>query len=401
MRGTSILNIKAWPKIHQPLPRTPRESQQLLSALTSSFRRQLDAADSNKPAESAERHLKTILDNPLFRVVPSKPAHLPGNPHGQKPFKKRLAEEPMAVFDDLAASGSITGNDIAECLRSQLALIGSTSGDADQAMKSSGAGARVVSWFWASDSASRKTLFKSRRATSAALKFMAAEGLQDTIMVWLRMLSKRDLGGLDGQIPELPARRLFNEFLADFMASEIRYGRGIASALGYFLQASQMCSLLTDQPSRDLTGAMLWGGAGSLGRYIIKNSQSQEVKEVPVPIYDRFCEVMTTLTCLPFLTAAVWLYHPTQPTAELLLAHVKQHPPETVENWTEAKRDNMIRVYLDAFRLLLDQEKYRDASWLAPYIRQLLSDDSVKASKRTEYSVEQDELVSRLDLALA
>src|SRR5467141_2839805 len=68
MKKTSILNLKSWPKIHPPLPRTPRESQQLLSALTSSFRRQLDAAG-NKPVQSTDRHLKSILDNPLFRVV--------------------------------------------------------------------------------------------------------------------------------------------------------------------------------------------------------------------------------------------------------------------------------------------------------------------------------------------
>ncbi|KAL1987924.1 hypothetical protein VTN96DRAFT_1908 [Rasamsonia emersonii] len=401
MKGTSIFNIKAWSKIHPPLPRTPRESQQLLNALTSSFRRQLEAADTNKPAQSADKHLRTILDNPLFRVVPSKPAYTPGDPNAQKTLEKRLAEEPMAVFDDLVAAGSATPKDIFQCLQSQLALIGSTSGDANQAMKRSGAGSRVVSWFWASDSASRKTLFKYRRATSAALKFMAAEGLQDIIMVWLRMLSKRDLGGLDGRIPELPARQLFNEFLSDFMAAEIRYGGGIASALGYFLQASQMCSFLTDRPSPDLNNAMLRGGGTYLGRWIVKNSQSQGMKEVPPPIYDRFCEAIAALPNLPFLTAALSLYHPTQPTAELLLAHVRRHPPETVNSYNESRRAYMIRVYLDGFRLLLDQEKYRDASSLEPYIRQLLSDDSVKTPQRSQYSAEQDELVSRLNFALA
>jgi hypothetical protein len=400
MKGTSILNIKAWPKIHPPLPRTPRESQQLLSALTSSFRRQLDAADSNKPVQAADNHLRTILDNPLFRVVPSKPAYTPGDPHAQRILEKRLAEEPMVVFDELVASGSITGHDIAKCLRYQLALIGSTSGNADQAMKKSGAGARVVAWFWASDSASRKTLFKSRRATSAAVKFMTAEGLQDTIMVWLRMIRKRDLGGLDGQIPERPGQRLFSEFLSDFMAAEIRYGNGIVSALGYFVQACQMCSFLTDRPSHDLHDAMLSAGGRSLCWWIVENSQSEEIKQVPPPVYDRFCEAMATLPHLSFLTAAVWLYHPTRPTAEFLLDHVNRHPPEK-QNTTESKRDSVIRVYLDAFRLLLDQEKYRDASWLAPYVRQLLSDDSVQAPKRSHYSVEQGELVSRLDLALA
>ena len=45
MRATAILNLKSWlSKIHPPLPRSTRESQQLLSVLTSSFQRQLDEA---------------------------------------------------------------------------------------------------------------------------------------------------------------------------------------------------------------------------------------------------------------------------------------------------------------------------------------------------------------------
>lgn len=45
MRATAILNLKAWlSKIHPPLPRSTRESQQLLSVLTSSFQRELDEA---------------------------------------------------------------------------------------------------------------------------------------------------------------------------------------------------------------------------------------------------------------------------------------------------------------------------------------------------------------------
>ncbi|KKY26725.1 hypothetical protein UCRPC4_g01416 [Phaeomoniella chlamydospora] len=45
MKATSILGIKSWlSKLHPPLPRTARESQQLLSVLTSSFQKQLDEA---------------------------------------------------------------------------------------------------------------------------------------------------------------------------------------------------------------------------------------------------------------------------------------------------------------------------------------------------------------------
>jgi hypothetical protein len=401
MKGSSVLSFKSWPKIHPPLPRTPRESQQLLSALTSSFRRQLDAADS-KPVQSTDQHLRSILDNPLFRVAPSKSVYAAGAHGGPRLFGKRLAEEPMAVFDELTASGSVSGKDIAECLTYQLALAGSTSGDARTAMRSSGAGSRVVSWFWASDSAARKTFFKSRRATMAALKFMAAEELQDTVMVWLRMLSKRDLGGLDGHIPEGAGRCLFSNFLSDFMAAEILYGRGIASALGYFVQMPKMCTCLVDRPGNDLRDAMLVSGATFLGQWIIDHRQSPDVTEIPMLVYDAFCEAISTLPSLPFLAVATWLYHPTHPTAEPLLEYVARNPPRKLRVWDDAKRELFVRVYLDGFRMLLDQEQYGDASDLAPFVKQLISSESSpKASEQSPFSTEQDHLLARLDLTLA
>lgn len=416
MKGTSIFNFKSWSKkIHPPLPRTPRESQQLLSALTSSFRRQLDReypllssgdAPNGNPhssAHSTDRHLRSILDNPLFRIAPSKTAIPPGHPNAQSLQDKRLAEEPMAVFDELVASGSVTRNDIIKCLKAQLFLAGSASGDGvREAMKNSGAGSRVVSWFWASDSASRKMLFKSRTATATALKFMVAEGLHDTIMVWLRMLSKRDLGGLDGQIPETAAPRLFNHFLSDFMAAEISYGRGVASALEYYSQVCKMCYFLVDRYGSDPRDTMLVAGGTYLSHWIVDHGQSQEVKEIPPSVYDEFCEAISTLSPMPLLAASVSLYHPTRPTAQPLLDYVQRLPPEKPHTWKESKRDIFFRVTVDAVRVLLDQGKFRDASWLAQRIKELFPNETstAKTSNKSQVSSEQADLLNHLDVAL-
>lgn len=375
MKKTSVLR-RAWRKIHPPLPRTPRESQQLLSALTSSFRRQLEAADTNQPSKSADQHVRSILENPLFRVVPPK-----GQALTPQERSKRLAEQPMALFDELVAAGAITGRDIADCLRYQLALIGSSSSNAKEAMKTTGAGARVVSWFWASDSASRKTLFKWRPATSAVLKFMAAEDLHDTVMIWLRMISKLDIGGLDGQIPEKPGRQLFKEFLADFIEADLQYGRGIESALQSYLQVVQMCSSL-DHITPETRDLMLGQGAVCLSRWISDHSSDPSTKSIPPDLYERFCAALATLPSLPFSSASVWLYHPSRPTADPLLDYLRKRvlPAESSSKLTSHKREHVVRVWLDALRLLLDQEKDTDAALLVPHIKRLLHQERQEES---------------------
>ncbi|KAL2003609.1 hypothetical protein VTN02DRAFT_3155 [Thermoascus thermophilus] len=423
MKGTSILSFKSWPKkIHLPLPRTPRESQQLLSALTSSFRRQLDReypvldpsdrssgdAPSGNPHSSAhshDRHLKSILDNPLFRVAPSKTTLGAGHARAQSvQFKKRLAEEPMAVFDELVASGSVTRSDIVQCLKAQLVLAGSASEDGvREAMKNSGAGSRVVAWFWASDSATRKMLFKSRTATSTALKFMVTEELQDTIMVWLRMLSKQDLGGLDGRIPETVVPRLFSHFLFDFMVAEMRYGRGVSSALGYYVKVCRMCSFLVDRYGSDTRDAMLVEAGTYLGQWIVDNGQSQEVKEIPATVYDEFREALSALAPMALWSASVSLYHPTHPTAQPLLEYIRELPPEERHAGKDAERDILIRITMDAVQLLLDQEKFREASWLAQCIKRLFADEvsTTNAPDKRQVTSRQADLLHRLDVALA
>jgi hypothetical protein len=396
MRGTSILNIKAWSKIsniHAPLPRTPRESQQLLNALTSSFRRNLEAADGHLSKESTDKHLQTILDNPLFRIVPSKPTYRPSNADGKDARVSRIATQPMAVFDDLVASGTITGGDVAECLDHQLALIGSGSVDAAEAMKKTGAGARVVAWFWASDSASRKTLFRFHNATKATLKFMAAEGLHDTVMIWLRMISKSDLGGLDGHIPERSGRRLFSAVLRQFLIYDLRYGRGIESALTFFVRAAQICSFLKKPSSPELNDEMLRRSGAALTRWIVDHAMD-EAKEISPSLYNRFCEVLTTVPSLPFMAASVWIYHPATPTAEYLLRYHESHPQRFTTEVSRSKRDYLVRVYLDGVRLFLDQEKDDDASSLALRIKALMSAERglIETSKRSSPSSEYENL---------
>ncbi|KAJ9361402.1 hypothetical protein C8Q69DRAFT_241781 [Paecilomyces variotii] len=422
MKGTSILNFKPWRKIHPPLPRTPRESQQLLNALTSSFRRQLDQAyppldqaqqnnnekdarDSETSAHAADKHLQSILDNPLFKVVPSQTIFSSvskSDTQSRRALQKRLAKEPMVVFDELVASGHVEVTSLVDCLKAQLYLTGSGDG-AREAMKSSGAGKRLVSWFWASDPSSRKLLFKSRNATSTALKFMVAEDLQDTVMVWLRMLGKNDLGGVDGQIPQAVVPRVFKSFLSDFIAAEVRYGRGVVSALDYYLQAFRMCSFSISPSTPDSRNTMLVAAATQLAHWIVDNAQGQAIKDIPASLYQQFCEAISTITTRPFLSASAWLYNPTNPDARPLLEYAKSVPSHIYSSWKEPRKEIFLKVSLDAVRFMMERKEFRDATWLVQHVKQLLSDEqsAVKETKESRSRSSQEVMLHHLDLALA
>lgn len=399
MKGKSVLNLRPWPKIHQPLPRSPRESQQLLSALTTSFRRQLDAADTTQSTQSANEHMQTILNNPLFRVVP--PGLKVTAAESRASLDQRMAKEPMAVFDELVAAGSINRENLGSCLASQLALIGSQSSDVKQEMQKSGAGSRIVNWFWASDATSRKLLFKSQRTSRAAVKFMAAEGLHREIAVFLRMLKDLNLGGKNGHIPD-PKRRIFKLFLQDYMEADIRYGRGISGALTTLIHAAE----LTASMPEEVRIHMLRDNAIYLVGLIVSHGRSILLSSVSTAAFDRFCKAIDTIPSLALRSEALHLYHPSHPTAQPFLKYIREHPGLEAfsSSLPEQTQEPVLQVHLDALRLLLDQERYKDALQLVPRIQQMFSEDEGEAHQvhesRSDSRSQMDELMERLGVAL-
>ncbi|KAJ5094105.1 hypothetical protein N7456_009966 [Penicillium angulare] len=419
MKGTSIFQFKSWPKIHQPLPRTPRESQQLLNALTSSFRRQLDQAyPASKPPNNegdrqplntdsslhaTDQHLHNILDNPLFRIVPPKAKSLGGHHAGKNvDQEKRLAEDPMGVFDEMAASGAVTTALITKCLKSQLLLVRSTDNmELSEAMKTSRTASRVVDWFWASDGASRQMLLRWRSTASSLAKFMVAEGLQDTIIRWLEMLMSYDLGGRNGRMNEVVAQQTFNNFLVGFIEAEIRYGKGLASAFQNYLHVCNMHSICqtTNLPQK----TMLLAAGACLNRAALELKPLNEL--VSVKTYDEYQRVISILS-VPnsLLSASISLCHPKNPDPLPLIQFVETLSPDKFLTWNAARRDAIFRISCDALHVLIDQKNIRDAIHLARLIQQFFpstTTNSTAEGSRFRYSSkEEDDLLSRLELSL-
>ncbi|KAJ5902748.1 hypothetical protein N7495_003276 [Penicillium taxi] len=415
MKRTFNFQFNNWPKIHQPLPRTPRESQQLLNALTSSFRRQLDhaypashpstqdgephALNTDSSVHATDQHMHNILDNPLFRIVP--PKTISQDHHNPRSLEesKRLAENPMVVFDELAASGSVTLWSIIQCLKSQLLLAGHPGGNGvNDAMKASRAASRVADWFWASDSTSRLMLLKSRTATSALTKFMVTEGLQITIMNWLNMIQTRDIGGTNGRITDRFAQKTFSHLLLSFMEAEIQYGGGLNTALKYYVRACNTHYNLKVGVKGDKS--MFLSAGAHLSR--VASDLKPSAEQVSANIYDDYINAISGMTSHEsLLFACVLQSHPTHPDPKPFIQLAERLSPQKVRPWTEGKRDAFLRIGSDALRLLIDRKKLQEASNLALRMQTLLPETAVQTADEESSDVasrEEEQFFNRLDL---
>src|SRR6266536_1883275 len=232
MKSSLALQIKSWTsKIHPPLPRIPRESQQLLTALNTSFRRQLDehypplrnwpgvkrcdhkssensvhsdARPSNpSSAASTDQHFRFILSHPLFSKpkqkaikdgVPLSKGLEHGKtgvaPHNDLVERSRLLRNPMQYFDQMVASGSATPENVGICLRAQrTASLCSSEIDTRDNMRKSGAGSRVVRWF-ATTTDENKLAFLRGETVNITVPFLLAEDLRNTLWRWILTLQE-------------------------------------------------------------------------------------------------------------------------------------------------------------------------------------------------------------------
>ncbi|KAJ6115854.1 hypothetical protein N7523_006271 [Penicillium sp. IBT 18751x] len=408
MKGSSIFQFKGWPKIHQPLPRTPRESQQLLNALTSSFRRQLDHAypashvsnqkgdrqplNPESSAHATDQHLHSILDNPLFRLVPRKlpPVDRNALPNDEK---TRMTETPMVVFDELVASGSVTVPAVVACLKSQLLLARSPDDrGVSEAMKASKAASKVTNWFRTTDDATRLAFLQSRAFTSAVAKFMAAEGLHSTTALdWLRLLISQ----------EVQARQAFTHLVEDFLDAEVRYGRGFGSALEFYLQACKLC--IASPQANGSARALLVAAGAQLSRVAL--DQKPSIGDVSIDLYEHYMDVIATFTSnRSLLFSAVAVCHPTQPDPRPFIRFVENCTPSKFQKYSAVRRDAFLRIGCDALRILMvERDDYRSATKLAQQMQSLFPDttkSTVTDKSRNPASLDEDYLLSRLDLNL-
>ncbi|PWY92375.1 hypothetical protein BO70DRAFT_391787 [Aspergillus heteromorphus CBS 117.55] len=396
-------------KLHHPLP---HKSGELLNALTSSFRRQLDREHptNNSPASeprnvlgkhsppenpnssihATDKHLRNILDSPLFRQCAANPNRTPVNRY----WGQNLATNPMAVFDELVTVGEVTDARLRRCLKSQLKLnTAAPQGRVVEAMRDSKAASRVVNWWWSTDEKTKKTLFYSSETMYLLTKFMVAEGMQDILLVWLKTFAQ----------PGWPLSAS-SIFLSEFLRAEKDHGRGLASSMRHYLRARDMyVSEGFDLAGTDSMGSqVLFLAGGHLLRWFRANrvhndkGYDNKVSASESEDYEDFAQLMSTVSPFKLYSTSVHLYHPTQPNAQPFLEFLRTKEGAESLSWPYQRRKYLKLSSFDAIRILNDQGKSEDVNWLMGALQEHLY-ESEADGKTSMKELEQNNVV-RLDL---
>ncbi|EER26455.1 hypothetical protein D8B26_003166 [Coccidioides posadasii str. Silveira] len=391
MKITAPQSFKLFSKIHPPLPRTQRESQQLLAVLTSSFRRQLDrehppvqsaepqghAANSSKPNRTinADQHLRSILDHPLFSTVP----HRPALRQTQNVQSGSSTEDPIVALDRAIASGVANINTLHDCLRRhRLQINGLPRAEMRARMKNSKIGHRIVSWFLSADDQLKAKFFRDQLALRSAMPYLVNGSHRNTLVRWLEEIRRQTpcISQLKEEFTNSPQFII----LEAYVWAEYNYGDGIVPVLQFFLEA---CRTTTRENANGLPPYMLLI-ASRLVSWICSDSGAK-AKNIPVQLFDDFSQIFEDAGAPSarirtyFWKALLGLYHPINPNPDFALKHAESF--SRIQPHTKRFSSGLLRLYLDAAQLCIQQEKYTQASRLMLIAKDILPDRRPSNSK--------------------
>jgi hypothetical protein len=383
-------------KLHQPLPMTPRESQQLLNLLTSSFRQQLDRehgrldknarfdpnALSGRPRSVSatptgqtkrrrtsfsqtsttadlptDHHMHSILTNPLFSYD--------AKARGPK-------RDPMGVFEDGVRRGIMTIDNAMACLEAEkIAILKSSALTIGEGMRDSGAGAKVLKWLNATGIAENTAFLHNHRFVSILFQFMVAEGLDSHIWKWLQQefkavsgLKEADLSYTDLKAVSYPLFHLIKAETADFASLDTAYAS--------FDRAVQWLSGLPIKGQRAILSPS--------GRFLCHESTAPESRlRRPKPSANQYSKFIDTVPVFAannsIYIANLRLHHPTKADAKAVYSFLKSHTStvkklsKTMEN-TQSAGWQTINMGLEAAQLLVEQDKIVEARWIMNFLRE-------------------------------
>jgi hypothetical protein len=371
-----------FPRIHQPLPLTQRQSQRLLENIKTSFRTQLDqehgwvppdsstvlrVTDStptqhnassfaqSTPPRATDRHLHAVLNNPLFNNAAAAVSTGP----------RKSLDAHKAIFEKAVSRGLMNMT----TAHGFLIHISRTAPEAPpltansspkQILPDIGAGLLVLQWLRSSGQERDFKFISNRAFVQVLLPFLVAEGLDDVVWVWFKRLLaklspvKAEKLAAKNTLPEYPiARRLLRDIVIERCS-----GRGLESAFAAVLEADTMVK------ERNLPRSLLETAWNWLAYEA--TTQATGHSKLPTHLYDPFVAVGQTLSrkSTPLEMALVNLHHPVDPSPSLAVKLLSRQGSWTVKDVSYAYILDLYRLGIDTVRHLIQAHDAEEASRL-------------------------------------
>lgn len=380
--------------IHPPLPLNPRESEQLLKLLTTSFRKQLDAAHGLPPIRSSFRkdpgsglplssqqyqnakkrkgakpssrsptdlHLSSILANPLFG-------------EGLSDAKKTSDRDPMDTFQLAVSKGMMTIHWAKLCLEAKKEkIIQSSKLSIAEGMKESGAGGMVLSWLIASGMTSDNRFMTNWSFTQILMQFLVAENRQEVVWKWVKRSFEElpHYADLPNSLKGEARKNLSRPLLLLVTAEEYVSGSGALDSA--YICVSRAAGYLKGKAKLDMRIAL-----GSAGSYLSHATTSMSARSHQTPsesAFDSFLSLVPVISNYPeYHFAHLNLHHPSRPSADLALSYLRKNGSVLNRVLEERKIRHLIELGLNTAKFLFEKEKVDEADWVMDYLQSNFSD---------------------------
>ncbi|OCK86263.1 hypothetical protein K432DRAFT_285034 [Lepidopterella palustris CBS 459.81] len=381
-RAFSVLSSK----IHPQLPLTPRESQQLLALLTTSFRQHLDREHPgyvpddagcevhrqhyqvkdtiakrsvSEPTSShitASKHLESILTNPLFAIQPRRRRSGISNSSDMH----KLLKDPLQWFLEQVADGSA---DITKALLCMEALertpLTSKTSLATGTSVSAKPGLQIVEWLRASGLDRSKPFLTDYKFVTKLARLLTMEHEESLLWDWfLRRPADRmkETGMSVGQV-----RTFRSRLLRAMVKSKLDHGGGLEAAFSTFFRALSVRKIPDISDIRK--------GVFGSGMFLMKYLVSHPNAHISPEAFNRFLHTTDEWAFgrEKLVRALLWLHHPSGPSVSPGLDFLK-HYKEPLSN--SNIRVLLVQLSLGVARQLLIEERFEEGRQILDFAKE-------------------------------
>jgi hypothetical protein len=383
MRLTPILGVRSLvAKLHPPLLKTPRESQQLLSVLNSAFKRELDDVHppvnpvespdfersrtndtvfANPTVNAANDHLLSILHHPLLETK-----------DGRRAGTASAAAQAVTLLDTAIVEGRVTPELLEQCIT----IYKQNGRHLPSGSEGHRLGYKIVAWFNTTDAATREA-FLTGRLMDNVVRLMYNEGQEQVVWEWLRMLYEGSFGGRNDKSaydPKSPAWQENEASLVRLMVREAVRRRNLPGAIQEYAQAWNYMTESGRLP-REIHHHYPKSPNSSMSRtstmIVHMIIHRRHYHGVPSMLYDLIMR-LDQHWFRPKYWQQMFLpvYHPTRPSAVNLLQSLRsgdflEHKLHAIRQRTKSGIPKMATIaMIDAAQLLLDQEQPMKAQFV-------------------------------------
>jgi hypothetical protein len=406
MKVSSALSVKAlMSKIHPPLPLNPRESQKLLSLLTSSFRQQLnqDGGETSTNHKPTDAHIRSILSSPLFalsrrkqsRSNPSTTSNRSnaGGISALEEIQDSLSR-PMEYFQEQVAAGTATLSTAKHCLRAHYNnLTTFRSETARTTMQNSQAGATVLHWLWSSGLQPSEYLHDPLFMDNL-IPFLVAEGRAKEVWRWFESL----IGQKASRVSTLSASNMLNgivraqKFGPSHMKEINRQLHSFDHGLG--ILARYDFDTLASRQVMQRTASSILSSLHHLDR----------IDEVKVALFSRFCDTLQSWGGGMLAIHELNLKFAEKPNLSAILDYIKLLSPQIIQKRHPSWRRRLIDLSFTTTKMLLAENNHGEANFVLDFLQAnfeselgIKHDRSQSNTKRSEKQAEEDINLSSLE----